>query len=380
MSDLAGPDRTSHGRPVDVRRVVTITAIVLAVASLFGVSLFVVHALSRILTLLIVALFFTVVLTPAVDFLQHRAKMRRGIATTIVFLVGFGLLAALIYAFVRPLITEGQKFFDDLPHYLRDARRGRGTIGHLVRRFNLEKYVPRSTKGSPGPIKNVGSKGLTVARGIFTGVVAGITVMVLTVLMLLEGPKLGRDTLNLVPERHRERVRHVAGDAAKAVSGYMFGNLLISLIAGVAIYIFLLIAHVRYAEVLALWVAFADLIPLVGATLGALPTVAIAFLRSTPVGIATIAFFVAYQQFENHVLQLTVMARTVKINPLGVLISVLVGVELFGLLGALLAIPAAGVLQVVVRDLYDGRRGRLEATPTVGADEIPHQEADPDPA
>jgi predicted PurR-regulated permease PerM len=123
--------------------------------------------------------------------------------------------------------------------------------------------------------------------------------------------------------------------------------------------------------VLALWVAFTDLIPLVGATIGAVPTVAFAFLHSFGAGIATLVFFIAYQQFENHVLQVTVMSRTVNVNPLTVLVSVLVAVELFGLLGALLAIPAAGVIQVVVRDVWDERQGRRQPEPTTGADEVP---------
>jgi len=379
MSDQEPVDGRAASAPVDVRRVATITAVVLGVTLCFGASIYLLFHLSRIVTLLIVTLFFVVVLTPAVDYLQHRAHLRRGVATAIVFLLGLVILAGLTYVFVRPLVSQGQKFADDLPHYLRDARRGRGTVGHLVKRFKLESYVKRNSKPLQNSIKTFGSKGFTVVRGIFTGLVAGITVMVLTVLMLLQGPVLGAGFLNLMPDRHRERVRRVASDAAKAVSGYMAGNLLISLIAGAATYVFLLATGVPYAEVLALWVAFADLIPLVGATLGALPTVGIAFIHSTPVGIATVVFFVAYQQFENHVLQVMVMSRTVNVNPLGILVSVLVGVELFGLLGALLAIPAAGVLQVVIRDVYDQRGGRLKPTPTVGTEEIPSDRAATDP-
>jgi predicted PurR-regulated permease PerM len=157
----------------------------------------------------------------------------------------------------------------------------------------------------------------------------------------------------------------------------MTGNLLISVVAGVAAYVFLKIAGVPYPEVLALWVAFADLIPLVGATLGAVPTIAVAFLKSNAAGIATLIFFVLYQQFENNVLQVTVMSRTVKINPLGVLVSVLIGVELFGLLGALLAIPAAGVVQVIVRDLWNGRTGHLKEEATIGTDEVPMSQTEP---
>ncbi|MCU1351709.1 MAG: family transporter [Acidimicrobiales bacterium] len=344
---------------------------VLAVGTAWLAGILLVQATARILAYLVVALFFTVVLTPAIDFLQQRLNVRRGIATAMVVVAGLALLAGMIYAFVRPLVDQGQSFARDLPTYVKDAQKGRGPVGKIVKRYKLQKYVDRNRKAFEKSASGFGSKGFSVVRKVFSGLVAGITVMVLTILMLLETPKLSQGALALVPGAHRERVRRVAVDAGKAVSGYMTGNLLISLIAGVATYVFLKIAGVPYAEVLALWVAFADLIPLVGATLGAVPTILFCFLHSAAVGIAAIIFFVAYQQFENHVLQVTVMARTVKVNPLTVLVSVLLGVELFGLLGALLAIPAAGVIQVVIRDLWDERSGRLKEAPTTGVEEVP---------
>lgn len=192
---------------------------------------------------------------------------------------------------------------------------------------------------------------------------AAVTILVLLFLMLLEAGTITTTTLNLVPARHRERVRTVATDASTAVSGYVFGNLVISAIAGVAAWLMLALLGVPYAGVLGLFVAFADLIPLVGATLGAVPTIAFAFLHSTTAGIVALIFFIVYQQFENHVLQVSIMSRTVKVNPLTVLVSVLIGVQLFGLLGALLAIPGAGIIQVVTVDLYRGGTLPLEPTP-----------------
>jgi hypothetical protein len=149
------------------------------------------------------------------------------------------------------------------------------------------------------------------------------------------------------------------------------GNLLISVIAGTLTFFALWIFGVPFKGVLALWTAFADLIPLVGATLGAIPTIGVAFLHSVPAGIGMLVFYTIYQQLENHVLQPAIMSRTVQINQLFVLVSVLVGVELFGILGALLAIPAAGVISVVVRDLWDHRKGRWKEEPTIGQDEVP---------
>ncbi|MEJ7585795.1 MAG: AI-2E family transporter [Acidimicrobiales bacterium] len=353
------------------KRIASITAVVLGVVALFGLAYLLLGAVTRILAYLTVALFFTAVLTPAVDFVQRRGRMRRGLATAIVFVIGFGLLGALTYSFVRPAVDQGSKFADDLPDLLDDARAGRGTVGDLVERFNLENYIDDNTDEFQERLRNFGTPALDVARSIFNGLFAAITILVLTVLMILQGPALGSSALNLLPERHRERVRRVAADAGKAVSGYMAGNLLISVIAGTASYMYLRIAGVPYPEVLALWVAFADLIPLVGATLGAVPTIIFALLHSNAAGIAGIIFFIAYQQFENHVLQVTIMSRTVNVSPLTVLLSVLVGVEMFGLLGAVLAIPAAGVLQVIIRDVWDTRRGRLKHEPTVGEHETP---------
>ena len=141
-----------------------------------------------------------------------------------------------------------------------------------------------------------------------------------------------------------------------------------------------MILGVPFKEVLALWVAFADLIPLVGATLGAIPTIAVAFLHSVPAGIGVVIFYIVYQQFENHVLQPVIMSRTVQINQLFVLVSVLVGVELGGFVGAILAIPLAGVVAVIVRDLWDNRRGRFKDEPTIGEDEVPVSEVMEDEA
>ena len=148
------------------------------------------------------------------------------------------------------------------------------------------------------------------------------------------------------------------------MTGYMFGNVLISIVAGVTSYVALFVAGVPFRGVLALWVGFADLIPLVGATLGAVPTIAVAFLHSVPAGIGITLFFIVYQQFENNVLQVTVMSRTVALNPLLVLVSVLVGVELLGLLGALVAIPLGGIIQVVGRDVWEEYGGRVKGPPT----------------
>ena len=224
-------------------------------------------------------------------------------------------------------------------------------------------------------LREIGSRITTpaigVLRSIFTTLLALVSIFVLTFLMVLQGPRLLAAWTAALPERRRERVRRVAADCAKAVTGYVTGNLVISVIAGGLTFIVLWILGVPYKGVVALFVGFADLIPLVGATLGAVVAVIVAALHSLVAAIVMIVFFIVYQQAENHLLQPVVMSRTVALSALTVLVSVLIGVELLGFLGALLAIPIAGVLSVISRDLYDSYRGRLEPEPTIGEDGVP---------
>ena len=162
-------------------------------------------------------------------------------------------------------------------------------------------------------------------RSIFSTVVALVTIFVLTFLMVLQGPALLAGMVAALPERRQERVRRVAADCAKAITGYMTGNLLISVIAGTVTYVVLWIMGVPFRGVVALFVGFADLIPLVGATLGAVVAIAVAALHSLPAAIVVLVVFVVYQQLENHVLQPVIMSRTVQLSALTVLVASLSG-------------------------------------------------------
>jgi predicted PurR-regulated permease PerM len=174
-----------------------------------------------------------------------------------------------------------------------------------------------------------------------------------------------------LPEQRAERVRRVAADVSRSVTGYVIGNAATSAIAGVVVYVTLRILGVPFAFLFGLWVALVDLLPLVGGLLAGVPTVIIAFLHAPSAGVVTLIVFLVYQQVENHVLNPVIMSRTVRLNPLWVMLSVLVGATVGGIAGALLAIPVAGAIQVVVRDVWDESRGRFKALPTVGPDHEP---------
>jgi predicted PurR-regulated permease PerM len=349
----------------------TIGAVVLTLALIA-----VVQAVSRVLIWMVIAAFFAVVLSPPVDFLETRVRVRRSVATMLVFLTVLGVVGGLLYAFITPIVDQSSEFADNFPRYVEDAKAGRGPLGGIVQRYDLDQRIEENRDDIRNALNELGRNSLDIVRVLGNAVAAALTIFVLTILMLLSGPRMLRTGLRALSPPTAEHVRHVAADCAKAVTGYVAGNLLISVIAGTASFVFLFVAGVPFRTVLALWVAFADLIPLVGATLGAIPAVIVAFLHSTPAGIATVVFFVVYQQFENHVLQVTIMAKTVDLNPLVVLIAVLIGVELSGILGALLAIPVAGIIQVLGRDLFNSRGGGWKEEPTVGTEEVPVSQLD----
>jgi predicted PurR-regulated permease PerM len=206
---------------------------------------------------------------------------------------------------------------------------------------------------------------VSVTRSVITIVVGTITIAFLTFFMLLEGPKWVERFYGLLPEESRPRWRNVGNQIYRTVGGYVTGNLLISVIAGGLTTLVLIIMGVPFAVALGLLVGILDLIPLAGATIAAFIIGAVAFIHSIVAGIVVIVFFIVYQQIENHFLQPIVYSRTVQLSPLVVLISVLIGAEIAGILGALGAIPVAGAIQVVVVDWLQHRRERKAAAPAI---------------
>ena len=337
----------------------TIIGAVLVVAGFIALVVCI-NATRRIVLWMFIAGFFAIVFAPSVRRVERRVGGHRGLATAIVMFTAALTFFGLIALFLLPLRSQVIRTVTDLPGTVKAAGDGRGPIGHLVTRLNLNKLVQDHEKQLTTWANDATKAGVDIARIVLQGILAFVTIFVMAFLMLTQSSAMGENLLPLIPRRRRAAAQRVAVDAASAVSGYMIGNFLISLVAGVAAFICLLVLGVPNPAVYALWVAFADLIPLVGATLGAAVAVLAAFFHGTTAGVVALIFFILYQQFENSVLQMAVMSRTVKVNPLMVLLSVLIGVELFGIVGALLAIPLAGTIQVFVKEVWrETRRDRL---------------------
>jgi predicted PurR-regulated permease PerM len=321
--------------------------------------------LSRhILTWIFIALFLTLALNPAVDRLERRIK-RRGLATGAVFIAALVGVALIGWLFIPILVDQVNNFADKVPSYLDDLTKGRGRLGFLQEKYHLvDKARKALADGGASKLFGISGTALAVAKGVVTVVLATVTIVFMTFFMLLEGPAWVERFFSLLKPASRRRWQAVGHDIYRTVGGYVTGNLLISLIAGTLTSVVLAIMGVPFAIALGLIVGILDLIPLAGATIAAIIVGTVAFLHSIPAGIVVVAFFIVYQQVENHILQPVVYGRTVQLSPLAVLIAVLIGAELAGVLGALAAIPVAGAIQVVFLDWLRHRRG--EPLPETG--------------
>ena len=362
--DGAGPsDRAAILHSVTPERIVTfrpktilaVIGIVLAVAILLAI----IWISRQVLTWIIVAIFLALALNPAVEALQRRGIRRRGLAAALTFLITILAIVGLGSLFVPTLVSETRSLVDAVPGYFEDVTEGRGPLGRLAERYDLQQRVEEAVQErGAGGLLGVSGTALELTRTILTFIVAVVTIAFLTFFMLLEGPRWMERLYGLLPDDSRDRWRGIGRDVYRTVGGYVTGNLFISLIAGITSTVVLLIMGVPYAVALGLVVAILDLIPLAGATLAAILVTTVAFIDWIPAGIVVLIFFVVYQQLENHVLQPLVYSRTVQLSPLAILISVLIGAKIAGILGALAAIPVAGTIQVLLLAWRAQRRGQ----------------------
>jgi predicted PurR-regulated permease PerM len=336
---------------------ILVTVGVVAATYLGGILI---YRLRGILLLMLVAGFIALLLNPIVVALERRLVPRRGYAVAIVTLLATLVFIGLAVAFGYPLVNGITHLADALPGYIANAQHGRGWIGHLVTRYHIQSWVQRNTPKLVSYAQSLSKPALSIGAGAFSLLIQLLTIFFLVLLLQLEAPKMRAWILSQMRPARAAKATAVATEVNQAVAGYMLGNFLTSLIAGIVIFVTLMVLGVPYPLLWGLWVALVDFLPMIGGALAGIPTALFAFTHSLTAGIVTAVVFLAYQQVENHILNPVIMAKTVKISPLLVLVAVLVGASLGSLVGglfggfvaALLAIPAAGALQVLVREAW----------------------------
>ncbi|MEU4834872.1 AI-2E family transporter [Streptosporangium sp. NPDC023615] len=310
---------------------------------------------SSVLILIIVSLFLAIGLNPAVEFLQRRRVPRPG-AITVVFLGVILVFVVFGLAIVPPLTTQSTQFVAELPQYVQELQ-DNPLIRDLDQRFQLleklQQYVTSGDFGTQmfGGVLGIGS---VVIGAVFNS----LTVLVLTLYFLGSLKTLKRMAYRLFPRTRRNRAALLGDQIIDSIGGYVAGNLIISLIAGVTTFIFLSIMEVPYALALSLIVALTDLIPLVGAFIGAGVASLVGFFVSPTVGIVCLIFFTIYQQIENYWIAPAVMKSSVDVPPLATIVGALLGGALLGVLGALLGIPIVAAVLLIVREVVLPRQER----------------------
>ena len=274
------------------------------------------------------------------------------VGASIVFISALLVLTVIGVLAIPPLVNQVSDFINAVPGFIDDLTAGRGPLGFLQDDYQIVDRIRAAIeKQGPGGVLGLSEPVLDVVRSVVMIVAGSITIIFLTFFMLLEGPRTVRSLLDLLPDAARPRYERVGRDIYKTITGYVTGNLLISVIAGTLATVMLFVLGSEFAVALGLLVAVLDLIPLAGATLAAIIVSTVVVIETGWFrGLVVIVFFIAYQQFENHVLQPLVYGRTVQLSSLAVC-AVLIGAQLAGILGVLLAIPVAGSLLAVGREI-----------------------------
>ncbi|CAN5156924.1 hypothetical protein BH09PAT3_BH09PAT3_2280 [soil metagenome] len=324
------------------------------------------HALVIIFT----AFFLALALNAPVAFLARhipgKARGNRAWGTSIAFLIVILLLGGFIASFVPPLVKQTQNLINAAPELVEDVRNQEGAVGDVIRRYNLEDQVNELSGQLSSRLKNGAGAAFSTVQSVGTSVFTVLTVLVLTFMMLVEGPRQIEFLHELVPARRKKTVRRTAESMYRVVKGYVNGQVTLAAMAAVLITPVLFILGVDYPIGLMVVIFICGLIPMVGHTIGAVIATLVAVFTSPTAAIIVLAYYILYQQLENILIQPRIQANSTDMSPLLVFASVVVGVSFSGLLGGLVAIPVAGCLRIVLLEYLRSRE--LINAPVVNAE------------
>ncbi|MGH9097946.1 MAG: AI-2E family transporter [Acidimicrobiales bacterium] len=350
---------SAQDKGVPLRTILTIDAVVI----ITWVAYRLLGRLREIVLWILIAGFIALVLNPAVVFLQ-RHRRSRGQAVGIVFLVALVAFIGLLGLFGYPLVNALSHFATKLPSMVSQLEKGHGQLARTLQHFHLLTWVQTNApklqtaaQKLSGPALSVGAN---VGKAVLSTMLALFTIAFLSLFMLIYAPNMRSAFLRTLPAERRQTVEEVGTRVSQAVTSYVLGTVALSLAFGVVVFVTLAILGVPFALLIGLWVALVAMIPLVGGLIAAIPSVLIALLHSPTAALVMLVVFVGFQLVENHFLYPIVMSRTVRMNPLLVLLSVLIGANLGGvfgsalgaLAGALAAIPVGAAVQVIVKEVW----------------------------
>lgn len=360
---LSGSDLTRFGRPGRPlnRGHPFYVGFVGAVGVLVAIGLVeTVTQLSQVITLLVVSLFLALGLDPVVGWLQKRG-LPRAAAIGTVFVGVIGVFAGFIAAVIPPVVAQAGDLLAAIPDFI-DRLQLSPTVQRWDEEYGLLETLSDElrTRLATGETVSLMLGGvLGAGRAVVSGTFGVLTVLVLTLYFLASLRPMKEAAYRLVPRTRRHRVRLLGDEIVRRIGGYVIGQLSIATLNGLLSYVVMMVLGVPYATVLALAVGVFGLIPLVGATIGAVLVVTVALFDSVSSAVILAIYYVVYQQVENYVLAPRIMARAVSVPGALAVIAALAGGSLLGILGALIAIPVAAGLLLIVQEVIVPRQERL---------------------
>lgn len=335
---------------------------VLALVILSMLGLAAIKQASHALTLIFIAFFLALALNAPVHWLSHKLpgkrKGNRTLATSVSFIIIVVLLGAFLASIVPPLVKQTSNFIDSIPGLIDDLRDSETSLGRYVEKYNLESHVDRLSEQASSWGANLTGDAVNAVGRIGSSLVSVLTVLVLTFMMLIEGPKWARLGRRLTPDKKEAHIETLARNMYKVIKGYVNGQVLLAASAAILLLPVLIIMDVSYPFALMVVVFICGLIPMVGHTIGAVLVSLVALFTSPVAALVVFGYYILYQQIENYAIQPKVQANSTDMSPLLVFSSVVIGVSFNGLLGGLVAIPVAGCLRILVLD-YLRRRNYL---------------------
>jgi len=363
------------------RVVVRTVAVVIAAMIVLGM----IHQAAHALVLVFTGFFLALALNGPVHWLAQRIpgkrKGSRVVATAVSFFVVIAMLAAFLFSIVPPLIKQTSNFVTTVPNIVHDLRQPDSAVGKLVNKYHLEGQIDKSTQQISSRLGNIGEAALSSVSKIGSSVFSVLTILVLTFMMLIEGPGWIRFFRDMIPDEHQDRADRLAGDMYRVVKGYVNGQVVLALIASLMLLPALLVLHISYPAALIVVVFICGLIPLVGHTIGAIIVTTVALFNSPWTAVIILAYYILYQQIENYIIQPRIQSNTTNMSPLLVFTSVIIGVNFGGLFGGLVAIPVVGCIRIAVLDYLRTKRIIKESTyeDSTGEDD-PATDSKPKPA
>ncbi len=335
------------------RTILRVIAIV--IASVMAVRFF--SVLSHALTLIFVSFFLALALNPAVSKISHYLPSKsRAWATGAAYIAVLSILVGFFALVIPPLIRQTNEFVREVPQIIQEFKNEDNAVSRFIYRYNFDEQIDQAVSDFSSRTANV--KPVVATAGRVGGtLVSIITVIILTFMMLVEGPFWMEKFWELHPEAQRERRKKLAHKMYRVVTAYVNGQLIIATVAAALALIFMVIIGVPNAIALAGIVAIMGLIPLIGNTLGAVLIVGVTLFSSVKLAVIMAVYFLVYQQLENATLQPYIQSRHNELTPLLVFVAALLGASLGGLLGALVSIPVAGCAKILFED-YMTRRGK----------------------